>query len=402
MEQKIKFEYSYFIEPFIIKTSYEKFLLKMIHNPRCNIHFFGKEKDANLYTYFLPKTRKSIFWSLDYTREKIRLFNEFDDKMKVNILSKYEAVFFDYDVEDNIQAKIQEENGIYFNISKIQIICFKNGVSFLLIKTLLDEDSTIRDLINFNYKFRDINLKVKDTKNFDNIKLQVENYDSIDSLSKLLKRITGDSDEIEELDISSQRFLTYSFFCVGQEDWNSDLQKAFYKLLNVKSADYVVDNLENDSEYDIDTLKSLKYGIGNNSTILMVNDTSVENFTKLPLRFENEYLYQYVIELYKKITLKKIINDFTAKKKYKKAKKEFINYSNNLLSNEITNARMGSNLRDEWEAKLKIDETYIYLKEIYDTNIKYIRERRYARLLYPASILILLGTIISLLLSFKG
>ena len=63
---------------------------------------------------------------------------------------------------------------------------------------------------------------------------------------------------------------------------------------------------------------------------------------------------------------------------------------------------MGSNLRDEWEAKLKIDETYIYLKEIYDTNIKYIRERRYARLLYPASILILLGTIISLLLSFKG
>ena len=37
MEQKIKFEYSYFIEPFIIKTSYEDFVLAKVTKKEIDI-----------------------------------------------------------------------------------------------------------------------------------------------------------------------------------------------------------------------------------------------------------------------------------------------------------------------------------------------------------------------------
>ena len=42
------------------------------------------------------------------------------------------------------------------------------------------------------------------------------------------------------------------------------------------------------------------------STALLTSGTDVYNYTKLPYEFENQYLYTYIIELYKKIYLRKI------------------------------------------------------------------------------------------------
>ena len=54
---------------------------------------------------------------------------------------------------------------------KIEIICFNTGICFLLFKTIIDgENNNFSDVMNFNYKFRDITSKAEGLKEFENIK----------------------------------------------------------------------------------------------------------------------------------------------------------------------------------------------------------------------------------------
>ena len=56
MGQKIKYQYSYFIHPFVIKENkYQKYLLKLLKNKNIRVRIFRKESDLRLYKYFLPK-----------------------------------------------------------------------------------------------------------------------------------------------------------------------------------------------------------------------------------------------------------------------------------------------------------------------------------------------------------
>ena len=50
----------------------------------------------------------------------------------------------------------------FFKIRKLEIICFNTGICFLLIKTNLDNTDEFTDILNFNYRFRDIQKKMKE------------------------------------------------------------------------------------------------------------------------------------------------------------------------------------------------------------------------------------------------
>lgn len=53
MEQKIKYQYTYFIYPYIIEPNkYNKYMLKLIRNPKCKLKTFDRIKDFDIYTYF--------------------------------------------------------------------------------------------------------------------------------------------------------------------------------------------------------------------------------------------------------------------------------------------------------------------------------------------------------------
>ena len=53
MELKIKYQYTYFIKPFVIKESkYEKYLLSLLNNSNFRLKFFEKERDLNLYLFY--------------------------------------------------------------------------------------------------------------------------------------------------------------------------------------------------------------------------------------------------------------------------------------------------------------------------------------------------------------
>ena len=50
MGQKIKYQYSYFIHPFVIKENkYQKYLLKLLKDKNVQLKIFRKEKDLSLH-----------------------------------------------------------------------------------------------------------------------------------------------------------------------------------------------------------------------------------------------------------------------------------------------------------------------------------------------------------------
>ena len=136
MELKAKYQYTYFIKPFIIeKSQYSRYLLDLLNNKNCKLKIFEKEKDLNLYSYFLPNIREYFFPTFSFNKNQISELEENKNDINAIMLSKLHCNIFEYILEQKVQGKVNEENGIFFNIDKIEIVCLDTGICFLIIKT---------------------------------------------------------------------------------------------------------------------------------------------------------------------------------------------------------------------------------------------------------------------------
>lgn len=161
MELKTNYQYTYFIHPFVIKDGkYQNYILKLLKDKSCDLKVFKKEKDVKLYRYFLPKIREFLFSSFSYGNAGIKKLEELPIETRAALLAKNPCNIFEYTLKKDIQGKLEQNNGIFFNIQKIEIICFSTGICFLCIKTNLEEYTEFNNILNFNYKFRDINNKL--------------------------------------------------------------------------------------------------------------------------------------------------------------------------------------------------------------------------------------------------
>jgi len=374
MEIKTKYQYTYFIYPYVVnEKKFDKYILQLLHNKNCKLKTFEQERDVNLYTYFLPKIRNYMFWSFDFNKSKIKQLEQFDDNMKAVLLSKYPCVIFEYNMKEDIQGK-SDSDGIFFNIRKIEIICFNTGICFFNIKTTLDENSTLEDLCNFNYKFRDINSSVSKLKDFENIKIQTNAFKDVKGISKLIKEIAGNNVEAKDLNLDVNRFITYSYACIGQENWNDNvdeklLEKEFLKYANLYPSEY---NLGYFSEqtYKLEQSKYIKFAFNNISTVLITSDINTNNYTKLPDIYETQYLYNYIYELHKKIFLNKIDKEFKGNNNFNNVKEKFVEFVQNVWIEEITNDNVGNELDKYWKKVLNIDKLFIKVKQKYDVIYK--------------------------------
>ena len=158
MELKIKYQYSYFIKPFLInKKKYKQYLFSLLNNKNYSLKIFQKEKDLNVYSYFINNIRDYYFSTFSFNKERKAQYDKLDNKLKSVVLSNYYSNIFEYNVSKKIQGKIDKENGIFFNIENTEIICFDTGICFLVIKTSMENTNNFDDLLNFNYKFKNIN-----------------------------------------------------------------------------------------------------------------------------------------------------------------------------------------------------------------------------------------------------
>ncbi len=382
MELKVKYQYTYFIKPFLIKENkYEKYLLSLLNNKNCNLKIFEKERDINLYSYFIQNIREYFFPTFSFNREKINNLERLDNKMKAMILSKLHCNIFEYNFNTKVQGKVTDNDGIFFNIDKVEIICFDTGVCFLLIKTDINNSEKFSDLLKFNYRFKDINSDFTKLKDFTNIKIQTDKFSNMNELSDFINDIIGVNNnaiELKDVDLYNKRFFVYTYSCIDQGNWSEEedfkeIQSDFLRYSNVLSNNDTLDFNVNEFDKNIQVIEQFKYsrfGFTKQSASLMTSSIDLNNYTKLLFDFENEYLYTLIISLYQRIYLKKLENNFKSKKDINNIRKQFTKFTNEIWMNEITNSITGTIFYNKWKEIFELQEIYDEIKNKYDVIYK--------------------------------
>ena len=374
MELKTNYQYTYFIHPFIVKENrYQKYLLKLLKDKKCNIKIFKKEKDLKLYKYFLPEIRKFLFSSFDFTPNKLKELEKLPIETQSALLSRYPCTMFEYVLEKDIQGKTGEEKGIFFGIRKLEIICFNTGICFLCIKTNIENTNRFDDLLNFNYKFRDI-MQQFQLSSFDKIRIQTDAFEDVKSFTDFIGQITGANLEAAKYDIDTERFLSYSYACIEQDYWNEyrkfeNIEHNFIKFTNIMPASNIASFIKDES-VTISEWKYAKLGLTKQGITLFSSATEMNNYTILPEEFETQYFYTYILNLYKKIYLKKLGFEFSNSKNVKKARKKFIEFTKKIWIQEITEDEAGTIINHRLNEVLELDSLYLSTKNKYDVLYK--------------------------------
>ena len=382
MELMTKYQYTYFIYPYVIEEKkYKRYLQNLLSNKKCKIRFFDKQKDIHLFTYFLPKIREYMFWSFGLNKSAIRDFEKLDTTVKSTLLSEHDCNMFSYDLPENLQGKVESDNGIFFEISEIKIICFKTGVSFLIFKTNLENSDKFSDVLNFNYKFREINSASYGLKEYENIKIQSNAFKDIKDISKIIKEIIGNESISKKVNLGNEKFYTYSYACIDQKDWNEnsdeeELNNLFEKYRSVSPVNSQIANdkytLKDDGEEAKLVYKNqyIKYGFTVSNTVLFTSNINTTNFTIVPQKYESEYMYTYILTLYKKIYLNKLIYDMKKSSNFERVRRKFIKFTQDIWIQEATNDETGAMLYDDWQEALGIQKEYKEIKNRYDVEYK--------------------------------
>lgn len=402
MELKTRYQYTYFIYPYVIEQNkYEKYLQNLLVNKKCKLRMFEKQKDLDIYNKFLPRVRKFMFPTFDFSDNKRRKFKELDVSLQSKILKKHPCTIFEYDLGKNAQGKAGINAGIFFKIDKIEIICFYTGECFISLKTSLEDLEQFDDVLNFNYKFKDIKSEFISMKQFDNIKIQASEFADIYKITDLIDELIGNY--TKNINIDTNKFLPYSYSCIDQEQWNKnknfeEIKHQFYKYTNVLPSNYNL-NVEFekiDKKVNIlDKWEYIKYGFSNQATTLFTSGIDTFNYTKLPFLYEKVYIYMYILQLYKKIYIQKLIEEYKKAIKVKELRKEFLDFTHNIWVQEITTDDIGKLLTNSWLENLELEKLYGKLKNEYDLLYKEFNIEKTAK----SNKIIMLVLVISLILN---
>ena len=402
MELKTNYQYTYFIHPFVIKDGkYQRYILKMLKDKNCTLKIFQKEKDLRMYKYFLPKTREFLFSSFSLGNTRVKRLEELPIETRAAILSKYSCNIFEYTLKKDIQGKVDDKRGIFFTIRKIDIICFNTGICFLAIKTNIEDYTNFSNILNFNYKFRDINQEDSSLNAYDNIRLQTDSFSDVETFREFIKNITGSNIEAMKLDVDTERFLTYSYVCIDQEAWNATntfdtIEHNFIKYANILPADNSR-SLEEEKVTTVTKWKYAKIGLTKLGCTLFSSSADMNSYTILPDEYENQYFYTYILNLYKKIYLKKLERDFKNPRKVKETRKKFVEFTKKIWIQEITEDETGTILNKKIQETLDLEKLYIEVKSKYDILYKELNIEKNKRTTIVISVVLVLSLIFNIL-----
>lgn len=372
MEPKIRYEYSYFVYTFIInERRYTRYLSKLLRDKRFNLRIFEKQRDLDLYTHFLPKIRNFLFKTFELSKEALQELDVLPIDTRAALLAEYPSLTFEYNLERDIQGKTADENSIFFKIQKIGLVLFNTGICFLYLKTNVENSNSFSDLLDFNYKFRDINQEYNNLKNYDNIKVQASSFDDIMALKEFISEITGPNLEALKLNLDVERFYTYSYACIEQNAWNmtngfEKIKKYFTKFINISPSSQSRETEEYENVKVVSSGKYAKFGISKLGVNLFTSDADINNYTVLPSDFEKQYFYTYILALYFKVYLKKLNYEFKNSTNIEKVRKKFVEFTKSLMIQEITSDDMGSVIYGDMKEVLEIDKIYAEVKNKYD------------------------------------
>ena len=347
--------------------------------------------------------RETLFSTFSFTNNKYTKFKEMPIETQSAILAKYPCTIFEYTLKKDIQGKAGDGKGIFFKIRKVEIICFESGICFLCMKTTIEDEPTFSDVLNFNYKFRDIKQDNGTLNNYDKINIQTDSFSNIDKITDFIKGITGTNIEAIKLDVDTERFLTYSYLCIDQSAWNTDnnfdkIEHNFIKFARILPADNSA-SLKEDEITSLAKWKYTKMGISRQGVTLFSSSIDINNYTILPNEFEQQYLYTYIYELYKKIYLKKLSLEFKHAMKIKKARNKFIEFTKNIWIQEITEDETGTMFDYKIKEMMGLEKLYSEVKNEYDVLYKELNIEKNKNITIGIAV-ILVATLVFNILNF--
>lgn len=382
MELMTKYQYTYFIYPYVVEQKkYDKYLLKLLRDKKCSYKIFEKEKDLDIYNFFLPSVRSYLFPSFELRGDELKEFNTAKPEDKKKRLLKETVACFNYDFADDIQGKVGAENGIFFKIEGIEIICFNTGICFFTMKTHLENTNKFADLLDFNYRFKGINSEFSSLKDFENIKIQTDTFNDIKDISEFIHQITGISTKNKKMrskEVVNSQFYTYSYVCVETSNWSekasfSAIENDFYRFANVLPSNYNSDFNKSNIEHNLHTIEKFKYiktSLTNTSSNIICSGIDTYNYTKLPYEYENQYFYMYVLALYKRIFLMKLNTDFKQYDVIVKMKNSFTDFTRELWNQDITLDDTGALYCKTLTQTLDLDNLYAEIQNKYEVIYK--------------------------------
>lgn len=379
MELKVKYQYTYFIKPFLIKENkYKKYLLSLLKNEKFELKFFEKERDLNIYSYFLPEIRDYIFPTFNYDKQKVKEFEEMDNVLKSNLLADLHCNVFNYKLSKKAQGKVNDNEGIFFNITNIEVVCFDSGICFLLIKTDLENNQNFSNLLDFNYKFKDINSEFSKLKEYNNIKIQTDEFSNMKEMPQFIQEVIGVNSklaELKDIDMYNRRFFVYTYACVEQDNWGkfSDIENDFIKFTNVLPNNNTIafngEKLEKIVE-TVEQFKNARFGFTKQSATFLASGIDTNNYTKLLFEYDNDYLYTLIFSLYQRIYLKKMEMDLKSKKNIDSIRRRFTKFTKEIWGKELTNSVTGTTFYSKWKKTFELEEIYNNIKNKYDVIYK--------------------------------
>lgn len=380
-----KYQYTYFIHPYIIdETKYDKYIFKLLKDKKCTYKTFEKEKDLDIYNFFLPNIRSFLFPSFELRGEKLREFYSSKIEEKKKKISKDTVAYFTYNFAEDIQGKVGTENGIFFKIEEIEIICFNTGICFFTMKTHLENTNKFMDLLNFNYRFKGINSEFASLKDYENIKIQTDTFKDMKDITELITQITGISTKPKAKttnnneEILNSQFYTYSYVCLETSNWNEktdflNIENDFLKFANVLPSDYNSDFDKANIEHNLHIIERLKYvktTVSNMSSNIMCSGIDTYNYTKLPYEYENQYFYLYILSLYKKIFLMKLNHEFKQYDTIIKRKDIFIKFTKQVWNSDVTLDDSGALYYKTLNKALDLNSLYAEIQNKYEVIYK--------------------------------
>ena len=378
-----KYQYTYFIHPYIIdETKYDKYILKLLKDRKCVYKIFEKEKDLDIYNFFLPNIRSFLFPSFELRGDKLKEYNfsKIEDKKKK--IAKDTVAYFTYNFAEDIQGKVGTENGIFFKIEEIELICFNTGICFFTMKTHLENTNKFMDLLNFNYRFKGINSEFASLKDYENIKIQTDTFKDMKDITELITQITGINTKAKNKntgeEILNSQFYTYSYVCVETSNWSEktdfmNIENDFLKFANVLPSDYNSDFNKANIEHNLHIIERLKYvktTVSNMSSNVMCSGIDTYNYTKLPYEYENQYFYLYILSLYKKIFLMRLDYEFKQYDTIIKRKDIFIKFTKQVWNKDVTLDDSGALYYKTLNRALDLNELYAEIQNKYEVIYK--------------------------------
>ncbi len=375
MELKTKYQYTYFIYPFVIsEKKYNDFLAKIIMDKNWNVKIFQKDVDIEADSHFLSIAKQTMFPTLEWTKEKIETFQKEKNYEKAKILSKMKSCSFEYDMKEISKGKAGvDENAIFFEITKIKLMCFQNGICFLFLKTEIDNTNYIAfsDVLNLNYKFRNISPKYNRFKDYDYIKIQTNRFETMENICEFLRHICSGYEDASKKDIYSNRLFVYSYACLDESEWNTTteftkIKNEFLKYQYVLSGDYgseFAEDIKMDNTYS--RWKYSIYGFTKTAGVVFSSATDHFNFTKLPFYYETVYIYIMLYALYQRLSYLILLQQMKEKKTQRYWRKKIQEVTLATAIGQVSSAEHCMSLWQNWSKAFGLQEMYNYVMKQY-------------------------------------